>query len=144
MFERHYSYPTLVSEEGIVAGTEKVFVGVKNARDYHDEMNGEHFEDYLRLVKWVSILKALCMWNTAQSCCSGNWKECKSYMAAYSKCMQTLKNWKNWYRILEFQIPIDLFKKRHFEQGWRFTQRFVQVFAAQQGNFHMSYSAKTG
>ena len=51
MFERHYSYPTLVSEEGIVAGTEKVFVGVKNARDYHDEMNGEHFEDYLRLVK---------------------------------------------------------------------------------------------
>ena len=37
-----------MSEEGIVKSTVKVFVGRKNARDYHEEMNGEHFEEYLR------------------------------------------------------------------------------------------------
>ena len=42
---------------------------------------------------------------------------------------------------LEFQILIDLFKPRHFEQGWRFTQR-SELFAAQQGNFHIRVSRK--
>ena len=42
---------------------------------------------------------------------------------------------------LEFQILIDLFKPRHFEQGWRFTQR-SEFFAAHQGNFHMSFPGK--
>ena len=32
-----------MSENEIIQGTQKAFIGVKNARDYHDEMNGEHF-----------------------------------------------------------------------------------------------------
>ena len=36
-----------MSEDGIVKSTVNVFVGRKNARDYHEEMNGEHFEEYL-------------------------------------------------------------------------------------------------
>ena len=39
-----------VSENEIIQGTQKAFIGVKNARDCHDEMNGEHFEEYVRFV----------------------------------------------------------------------------------------------
>ena len=39
-----------MSENEIIQGTQKAFIGVKNARDYHDEMNGEHFEEYVRFV----------------------------------------------------------------------------------------------
>ena len=39
-----------MSENEIIQGRQKAFIGVKNARDYHDEMNGEHFEEYVRFV----------------------------------------------------------------------------------------------
>ena len=35
-------------EDGIVKNTVKVFVGQKKAKDYHSEMNGQHFEEYIR------------------------------------------------------------------------------------------------
>ena len=35
----------------MVRGSEKAFIGVKNSRDYHEEMNGEHYEEYIRCVK---------------------------------------------------------------------------------------------
>jgi hypothetical protein len=37
-----------VSETGLVHGAELVFLGKKQAADYHEEMNGLHFEDHLR------------------------------------------------------------------------------------------------
>lgn len=37
-----------VSEDGLLEGAEDVFIGVKKAEDYHSEMNGLHFEDYVR------------------------------------------------------------------------------------------------
>ena len=39
-----------MSEDGLLEGAEDVFVGVKKAEDYHSEMNGEHFEDWIQLV----------------------------------------------------------------------------------------------
>ena len=41
-----------MSQDGLVAGAELVFEGRKKAQDYHEEMNGEHFEEHL---KYVSI-----------------------------------------------------------------------------------------
>ena len=35
----------------MVRGSEKAFIGVKNSRDCHEEMNGEHYEEYIRYVK---------------------------------------------------------------------------------------------
>ena len=39
-----------VSEKGLVKGAEKIFIGEKNSKDYHEEMNGPHFEDHIRCV----------------------------------------------------------------------------------------------
>ena len=37
----------LVSEDGLLSGADDVFVGVKKAADYHSEMNGMHYEDWI-------------------------------------------------------------------------------------------------
>lgn len=37
----------IVSEEGLLGGADLVFIGQKKAADYHSEMNGEHFEEYI-------------------------------------------------------------------------------------------------
>lgn len=37
-----------VSEDGLLDGADDIFFGVKKAEDYHTEMNGEHFEDYIQ------------------------------------------------------------------------------------------------
>ena len=41
-------FPFIVSEDGLLVGADDVFIGVKKAKDYHSEMNGEHFENYLK------------------------------------------------------------------------------------------------
>jgi hypothetical protein len=38
----------LVTENGLIKGAEDIFEGKKLAADYHEEMNGLHFEDHLR------------------------------------------------------------------------------------------------
>lgn len=43
----HNHYLLSVSEMGLVKGAELVFVGEKNSKDYHEEMNGEHFEKHI-------------------------------------------------------------------------------------------------
>lgn len=37
-----------VNKNGLVKGAEKVFRGKKVTQDYHEEMNGPHFEEHLR------------------------------------------------------------------------------------------------
>lgn len=44
-----------MSKNGLLKGAEKVFIGKKKAEDYHEEMNGIHFEEHLRDV----VLKLL-------------------------------------------------------------------------------------
>jgi hypothetical protein len=38
-----------VSKDGLVDGAELVFEGVKKSTDYHQEMNGQHYEEWIRL-----------------------------------------------------------------------------------------------
>ena len=38
---------------GLVKGAELVFVGEKNSKDYHEEMNGEHFEKH---IEWAFVV----------------------------------------------------------------------------------------
>ncbi len=40
--------PLSVSETGLVDGAELVFLGKKQSTDYHEEMNGVHFEEHIR------------------------------------------------------------------------------------------------
>ena len=43
-----FSLSLSVTENGLVKGAEKVFRGKKVTDDYHQEMNGRHFEEHLR------------------------------------------------------------------------------------------------
>ena len=47
--EPYHNFVSLsVSENGLLEGAEKIFFGKKVTKDYHDEMNGPHFEEYIR------------------------------------------------------------------------------------------------
>lgn len=37
-----------MSEDGLVEGAADVFEGVKKATDYHQEMNSDHYEEWIR------------------------------------------------------------------------------------------------
>ena len=39
-----------VSDSGLVEGAELIFLGKKKSTDYHEEMNGEHFEEHVRFL----------------------------------------------------------------------------------------------
>jgi len=39
----------VMSEDGMLEGADDVFIGQKNSPDYHSEMNGIHFEEFIKL-----------------------------------------------------------------------------------------------
>jgi len=43
----------IMSEEGLVQGAADVFEGVKKPGDHHQEMNSDHYEDWIRWVMHV-------------------------------------------------------------------------------------------
>ena len=44
-----------MSEDGLLVGADDIFIGQQKSKDYHSEMNGEHFQDMLIDKQYVLI-----------------------------------------------------------------------------------------